>query len=448
MSDAVVNIKDASNVNLLHLACASGNLSVVKFLLELNPRLALGRSNNGDTPHKMAANLNDSVLRVKILSDLLEADHSGIRGGAIHSAVYEGHLDVIELVVHHFQSHNLPVDDLFEEDVDALGMPMQCALSASSHKGDSVVKALLVHVRLPTLLINSPSSGIPSSFILAAALDDPKIFDLFLDLEGLQSEDLIRCLDPAGYSLLHVLSEVTSTKGTICKIKKLFPDAYHFMLHSRNGGDTPHSMCRSPKIIEMLLKDFDPRIVKDNKKICTDKTSSVTNTKDVDVDVDTEKLIRDKLRSEYDDEVDDCYCDELMDRLFVMKAEGSQRVTQKDWKAALEIYNRIIDTCPRVKRTQEFRSIIHSNLSLCYDKLGDWNSALETSRKAVGLNPMWSKGYLRLSIALASSGDYAEASQQVYKAMLLVGDETTNRAVLERYLEMYVEKAKAMAVQS
>ncbi|KAF9547196.1 Stress-induced-phosphoprotein 1, partial [Lunasporangiospora selenospora] len=64
-------------------------------------------------------------------------------------------------------------------------------------------------------------------------------------------------------------------------------------------------------------------------------------------------------------------------------------------------------------------SVLHSNRSLCYLKLGKYGQALEDAKQSKRLNPDYLKAYIRLGKAYESQGKYDKAIKNFDKALSL-----------------------------
>lgn len=90
-----------------------------------------------------------------------------------------------------------------------------------------------------------------------------------------------------------------------------------------------------------------------------------------------------------------------------LKSQGNRCVAQQKFQEAVDHYTNAIGLVPT-------NAIYYSNRSAAYSSLREPEKAAEDARKAIELDPNYSKAYSRLGLALYSLGD-AEGSMKAYQ---------------------------------
>eukprot|EP00088_Acartia_fossae_P023267 TRINITY_DN2432_c0_g1_i1.p1 TRINITY_DN2432_c0_g1~~TRINITY_DN2432_c0_g1_i1.p1 ORF type:complete len:503 (-),score=178.02 TRINITY_DN2432_c0_g1_i1:1243-2751(-) len=111
------------------------------------------------------------------------------------------------------------------------------------------------------------------------------------------------------------------------------------------------------------------------------------------------------------------------------KEEGNQLYKLKNYREALAKYTEAIDLCPQC-------ASFYGNRSACYLMLGQPRQALEDSKTATSLDPLFVKGWSRLAKCSVMLGDTVTARQAMQRAGGNDSDqEKRNLDVLERFKE-------------
>ena len=111
-----------------------------------------------------------------------------------------------------------------------------------------------------------------------------------------------------------------------------------------------------------------------------------------------------------------------------LKEEGNKLFKEGKYKEACEKYTRALELDPT-------NHVLFSNRSLTFTKLNDYERALSDAIKCTELNPQWSKGFVRKTIALEGLGKYSDAMQSACKGFTLSGEGSVKKALVERWLE-------------
>eukprot|EP00406_Dinophysis_acuminata_P057195 CAMPEP_0179280304 /NCGR_PEP_ID=MMETSP0797-20121207/36559_1 /TAXON_ID=47934 /ORGANISM="Dinophysis acuminata, Strain DAEP01" /LENGTH=616 /DNA_ID=CAMNT_0020988957 /DNA_START=114 /DNA_END=1964 /DNA_ORIENTATION=+ len=98
------------------------------------------------------------------------------------------------------------------------------------------------------------------------------------------------------------------------------------------------------------------------------------------------------------------------------KREGDDAFKSNHYKKAIECYRESLAANPD---SQEFRAVIHSNMSAVWAKQGDQQKALEEATEAVRLRPAWPRGHSRQALALFNQERYADADRAYGEAVAL-----------------------------
>jgi len=110
------------------------------------------------------------------------------------------------------------------------------------------------------------------------------------------------------------------------------------------------------------------------------------------------------------------------------KEEGNQLYKQKKYREALHKYTEAIDLCPQC-------ASFYGNRSACYLMLGQPRKAVEDSKTATTLDPLFVKGWSRLVKCSIMLGDVVTARQAMQKAGGQQDQDSRNLETLERFKE-------------
>ncbi|KAJ2451751.1 Small glutamine-rich tetratricopeptide repeat-containing protein 2 [Coemansia sp. RSA 2336] len=94
------------------------------------------------------------------------------------------------------------------------------------------------------------------------------------------------------------------------------------------------------------------------------------------------------------------------------KAEGNSFVTQKDYASAIDAYTRAIELVGDT-------AVYYGNRAAAYSQNGEHEKAVADAKKALEIDPKYSKGYSRLGLAHYSLGQYKEAAEAYEKGLEL-----------------------------
>ncbi|XP_072116110.1 E3 ubiquitin-protein ligase TTC3 isoform X1 [Mobula birostris] len=132
----------------------------------------------------------------------------------------------------------------------------------------------------------------------------------------------------------------------------------------------------------------------------------------------------------------------------VYKERGNEEFKRKDYEAALNWYSKAIDLCPD-------NEILYGNRALCFFRIEKYKKALGDGKRAIILNPVWTKGHYRFCDALFSMGEHKRAIEANDKAQELCKQDSDGirdlvqqqSKFLKRLQDETLEKAKTDALK-
>ncbi|KAJ2816795.1 Small glutamine-rich tetratricopeptide repeat-containing protein 2 [Coemansia erecta] len=104
--------------------------------------------------------------------------------------------------------------------------------------------------------------------------------------------------------------------------------------------------------------------------------------------------------------------DEDRQRADAYKAEGNSFVAQKDYKSAIDAYTRAIDLVGDAP-------VYYGNRAAAYSQNGEHEKAVADAKKALEVDPSYSKGYSRLGLAHFGLGQFKEATEAYESGLAL-----------------------------
>ncbi|CUG00085.1 Hypothetical protein, putative [Bodo saltans] len=107
-----------------------------------------------------------------------------------------------------------------------------------------------------------------------------------------------------------------------------------------------------------------------------------------------------------------------------LKGKAAAYVMEKQWQAALDIYDEILDVASSVSDSKEsvpplLIATIFSNMSSCRLNMGDIELAVIDADSAIKLAPKWSKAHCRRALALMALERFDEAKVSMDMARVL-----------------------------
>ena len=111
-----------------------------------------------------------------------------------------------------------------------------------------------------------------------------------------------------------------------------------------------------------------------------------------------------------------------------LKDEGNKLFKEGKYAEACEKYTEALKHDPT-------NSVIYSNRSVTHIKLKNYQHALSDAQECIKLNPQWSKGYFRQSVALEVLGKYDEVMQSTCKGFQLSGEGPVKRELVDQWLK-------------
>lgn len=475
-------LTDRNGMTLLHIARSS---TIVQYLLDQNGiNLLQIKNKDGETPMHTASKIEKNSEIVQCMLAFIK-ENSNLKGVIsmkdnsgnipLHNALASMDLDSCTILLEaHIESGD--TTELSTACSNTTGGIANALILANICDRERIHNAFVLDFLKKINIYDQLLSNQPPPLILLAAAGNLELLICLLKiLWNTERFCLSEVVDPQGFNILHALLE--NDKGLndqdiinlLAQILENSKDSFHALIHTSVGGMTAWQ-CTSHDSVKQWLVDigkFDSQSIMERQKR-KDTVSKDTVSKDTPLDTpqdnsivnseDHEKVLRQRLIAGYDAEPDDHMPSaEDLHKLETLKAEGTSLVSKQDYGGAIEKYIQCIEKCVKVQKTRNFRSIIASNLSLCYIKLQKFEDALEEARKCIALNASWWKGYLRLALALDASGDPAEAAQQIYLGMLVEQQRyteiknptieqksqyTANTNVMKQKLQYFVDQAK------
>ena len=110
-----------------------------------------------------------------------------------------------------------------------------------------------------------------------------------------------------------------------------------------------------------------------------------------------------------------------------LKQEGNKLFKEGKYTEACDRYTQALKHDPS-------NSVIYSNRSAAHAKLEKYDLALSDAMKCIELNPQWSKGYYRKTLALAGLSKHDEVMQSACKGFCLSGENKVKREFVIHWL--------------
>ncbi|KAJ2780981.1 Small glutamine-rich tetratricopeptide repeat-containing protein 2 [Coemansia javaensis] len=104
--------------------------------------------------------------------------------------------------------------------------------------------------------------------------------------------------------------------------------------------------------------------------------------------------------------------DEDRRRADAFKAEGNNLVIEKEYAGAIDAYTRAIALVGD-------NAVFYGNRAAAYSQTGEHQKAVDDAKKALEIDPAYSKGYSRLGLAYFGLGSYKEAADAYEKGLEL-----------------------------
>ncbi|CAG8443331.1 12337_t:CDS:10 [Acaulospora morrowiae] len=107
-----------------------------------------------------------------------------------------------------------------------------------------------------------------------------------------------------------------------------------------------------------------------------------------------------------------------------LKGAGNRKVAEKDYKAAIQLYDEAISINGN-------NAVYYANRAAAYSQLGQHDKAIEDATKSSQIDPSYSKSYSRLGHAYFSIGKYNEAVEAYEKGLSLDPNNSTMKSALD-----------------
>uniref|UniRef100_A0A4X2KMP9 Small glutamine-rich tetratricopeptide repeat-containing protein alpha n=1 Tax=Vombatus ursinus TaxID=29139 RepID=A0A4X2KMP9_VOMUR len=107
-----------------------------------------------------------------------------------------------------------------------------------------------------------------------------------------------------------------------------------------------------------------------------------------------------------------------------LKTKGNEQMKTENFEAAIFFYGKAIELNPA-------NAVYFCNRAAAYSKLGNYAGALEDCKRAIGIDPYYSKAYGRMGVALSSLKKHKEAVVYYKKALKMNPDNVTCKSNLK-----------------
>ncbi|GLE03220.1 hypothetical protein PINS_up012099 [Pythium insidiosum] len=134
--------------------------------------------------------------------------------------------------------------------------------------------------------------------------------------------------------------------------------------------------------------------------------------------------------------------DVKIDRAAMYRQRGNDLFKQEKWRDAMRSYRRVLRwlACPddckydveETIRVHELAVPCSMNIAMCMWKLSDWNACVQQCGRVLEILPKHTKALYRRSQALLQTKAFAEALQDLEKAIELEPDNKLFRSSLDR----------------
>ena len=111
-----------------------------------------------------------------------------------------------------------------------------------------------------------------------------------------------------------------------------------------------------------------------------------------------------------------------------LKDEGNKLFKEGKYAEAGEKYTEALKHDPT-------NSVIYSNRSVTHIKLKNYEHALSDAQECIRLNPQWSKGYYRKTVALEGLARYDDVMQSACEGFRLSGEGQVKRELADKWLK-------------
>lgn len=123
------------------------------------------------------------------------------------------------------------------------------------------------------------------------------------------------------------------------------------------------------------------------------------------------------------------------------KEEGNELYKTKNYRDAIQRYSEAIELCPDA-------ASFFGNRAACYMMLGQYSKALEDAKASVQLDPLFSKGYIRVAKCCTVMGDIVSANQALDQVQTLEPNNSSlsqERTTLQNLQKLQADANQALS---
>ncbi|BAT84402.1 hypothetical protein LR48_Vigan03g133900 [Vigna angularis] len=133
-----------------------------------------------------------------------------------------------------------------------------------------------------------------------------------------------------------------------------------------------------------------------------------------------------------------------LDQANEAKVEGNKLFVDGKYEEALSQYEVALQVAPDTPSSVEIRSICHSNRGVCFLKLGKYDNTIKECTKALELNPVYVKAFVRRGEAHEKLEHFEEAIADMKKILEIDPSNDQARKSIRRLEPLAAEKREKM----
>ncbi|KAK7373692.1 hypothetical protein VNO80_07108 [Phaseolus coccineus] len=133
-----------------------------------------------------------------------------------------------------------------------------------------------------------------------------------------------------------------------------------------------------------------------------------------------------------------------LDQANEAKIEGNKLFVDGKYEEALSQYEVALQVAPDTPSSVEIRSICHSNRGVCFLKLGKYDNTIKECTKALELNPVYVKAFVRRGEAHEKLEHFEEAIADMKKILEIDPSNDQARKTIRRLEPLAAEKREKM----
>mmetsp|Transcript_21944 Transcript_21944/g.30208 ORF Transcript_21944/g.30208 Transcript_21944/m.30208 type:complete len:426 (-) Transcript_21944:31-1308(-) len=356
-----VDESDGAGRTALHFAAVGPHLSVAKLLIEEFGATVDAKDGSGATSLLLATRLNHVPMVKYLVEQKANTSITTLNGVTpLHYAADNGNEELIEYLLNH--SASLPD-----------------YLKLKTKDGD---------------MMSIQDNAVGSPLHWAASSNNIKIMQMLLDREV-----PVDLRDRNGLTPLHMAASAGHSES----VKVLLEKNANVNLYLQGGATALHLASDFGHVdIVSLLLDGGAKFFKDDEgdtpwKIAQKNPSLVA-------------LYQEKRNWSDAEDQNTEFADKSQKRITELKDEGNRLFNRKQFQAALQKYEQALEL-------DKSNHVLYSNISGCYQVLGEYEKALTEAEKCIAFEKKWPKGYYRQAIAEYYLKRYDECEETLKKGL-------------------------------